>query len=298
MKYYLLHYAKEWGIIMLNIPDEDSLTEDEAGLGSETDYADNRDEYGSEASDADIDDEAVYIHEDEHYGIYKEKRSGYDMNEETGEEEQSGYYMSEETDYEDPSGYDMNEETVELVKAEPPKKSFVKGLIYDLIFYAAVIFICLYIVPNFVIQRTVVDGPSMMNTLMDKDQLYVEKLSYHFNTLKRFDIIVFYPKGRSNDDYYVKRIIALPGEKVQIIGENIYINDELLEEDYGLDPIQNPGRAAAAIYLADDEYFVMGDNRSVSKDSRSSEVGNVKRANIGGRVILRIYPFDRFGFVD
>jgi signal peptidase I len=255
---------------MLNIPEEDSLTEDEIDLGSETDNTYNIDEHSSESTDDIIDESAADIKEDDLVDISEE----------------------------DILGYNIHEETQENVKAGYTKKSFVKGLIYDLIFYAAIVFICLYIIPNFVLQRTVVDGPSMMNTLLDKDQLYVEKLSYHFNALKRFDIIVFYPKGRSNDDYYVKRIIGLPGEKVQIIGENIYINDELLEEDYGLEPIQNPGRAAAPVYLADDEYFVMGDNRNVSKDSRSTEVGNVKRANIGGRVILRIYPFDRFGLVD
>lgn len=178
------------------------------------------------------------------------------------------------------------------------KKSFLKSLIYDLIFYAVLIFVCIYIIPNFVLQRTIVDGSSMENTLKDREQLYVEKISYHFNALKRFDIIVFYPYGRENEDYYVKRIIGMPGEKVQIIDGRIYINDELLEENYGKEPIEDPGRAAEPIYLGEDEYFVLGDNRNRSKDSRSEQVGNVKKENIGGRVILRIYPFDRFGFVD
>lgn len=196
-----------------------------------------------------------------------------------------------------------NDEPVELSDeiisdTSPKNKRFVKSLVYDLIFYAVLIFACLYIIPNFVLQRTIVDGASMENTLKDKEQLYVEKLSYHFDALKRFDIIVFYPYGRENDDYYVKRIIGLPGEKVQIIGSSIYINDKILTENYGKEPIENPGRAAAPIYLADDEYFVMGDNRNMSKDSRNSEVGNVKKENIGGRVILRIYPFNRFGFID
>jgi len=186
----------------------------------------------------------------------------------------------------------------ELTYKQKRKKSLVKGLIYDLIFYAFLTFACIYIIPNFVLQRTIVDGSSMEDTLRDREQLYVEKISYHFNALKRFDIIVFYPYGREHDDYYVKRIIGLPGEKVQIIDGKIYINDELLEENYGKEPIKDPGRAANPIYLGEDEYFVMGDNRNRSKDSRSEQVGNVKKENIGGRVILRIYPFDRFGFVD
>lgn len=173
-----------------------------------------------------------------------------------------------------------------------------KGLIHDLIFYAVLIFICVYVLPNFVIQRTIVDGSSMADTLMNGEHLYVEKLSYRFDALDRFDIIVFYPYGRDNEEYYVKRIIGLPGEKVQVIGSDIYINDEILNEDYGAEKIRDPGRAIEPITLGDDEYFVMGDNRNISKDSRSEEVGNVKKDNIGGRVVLRIKPLSRFGTVD
>lgn len=178
------------------------------------------------------------------------------------------------------------------------KKRRHRGYLYDLLFYLMLIFIVVYILPNYVIQRTYVDGDSMLNTLHDKDQLYVEKLSYHFNTLKRFDIIVFYPYGRGNDDYYVKRIIGLPGETVQIIGSDIYIDGTILEEDYGKDPISDPGRARNPIKLAKDEYFVLGDNREISKDSRNAVVGNIKRDNIGGKAILRILPLERFGTID
>jgi signal peptidase I len=138
----------------------------------------------------------------------------------------------------------------------------------------------------------------MENTLHDGEQLYVEKLSYRFDALKRFDIIVFYPYGRENEEYYVKRIIGLPGETVQIIGSDIYINGEVLEEHYGKDPIEDPGRAAEPIQLGGDEYFVLGDNRDISKDSRTEEVGNVKKENIGGRAIFRIKPLSKFGPID
>ncbi len=189
-------------------------------------------------------------------------------------------------------------DTEELAEPEIKGKSNAKGFLYDLIFYAVLIFVCIYILPNFVIQRTIVDGSSMAETLHDGEHLYVEKLSYRFDALDRFDIIVFYPYGRENEEYYVKRIIGMPGETIQIIGSDIYINGEILSEHYGKDPITDPGRAAIPITLGEDEYFVMGDNRSVSKDSRSEEVGNVKKENIGGRAIFRIKPLSKFGTID
>lgn len=193
---------------------------------------------------------------------------------------------------------DTPEDTPEEEEPETKGRSNAKGFLYDLIFYAVLIFVCIYILPNFVIQRTIVDGSSMANTLQDGEHLYVEKLSYRFDALDRFDIIVFYPYGRDSEEYYVKRIIGMPGETIQIIGSDIYINGEILEEHYGKDPITDPGRAAEPITLGEDEYFVMGDNRSVSKDSRSEEVGNVKKENIGGRAIFRIKPLSRFGTLD
>ena len=180
---------------------------------------------------------------------------------------------------------------------EKKPKSTAKSIIYDLIFYAVLIVVCVYVLPNFVIQRTIVDGASMENTLHNGEQLYVEKVSYHFDALDRFDIIVFYPYGRENEEYYVKRIIGLPGETVQIIGSKIYINGEVLEENYGKEPINDPGRAEEPITLGDDEYFVLGDNRNISKDSRTEEVGNVAKENIGGKVVLRIAPLSKFGTV-
>src|SRR5690554_3208821 len=162
-----------------------------------------------------------------------------------------------------------------------------KRFLFDLLFYAVLIFACVYIIPNFVLQRTIVDGESMEATLSDGDHLYVEKISYRFDMLKRFDIIVFYPYGRDYDDYYVKRIIGLPGETIQIIDSKIYINGQILEEDYGKEPILDPGRAIQPITLGEDEYFVMGDNRNISKDSRYPNVGNVKKENIGGKAFFR-----------
>ena len=98
--------------------------------------------------------------------------------------------------------------------------------------------------------------------------------------------------------YFIKRIIGLPGETIQIDEEgNIYVDDALLEENYGKETILDPGRAIEPIKLGKDEYFVLGDNRNNSSDGRDPVVGNIKRENITGRAWLRIYPFHKFGFV-
>lgn len=194
------------------------------------------------------------------------------------------------------------QETKESGKKENKVVEFIKELaIYCLIFIAV-----LYLVPNYVCARTVVDGPSMKNTLHNRDSVLLDKLSYHIVEPKRFDVIVFYhfmdpenPDKKDKDAYefYVKRIIGLPGETVQIVGDEIYINGELLEENYGKDPITDEGRATEPIVLGEDEYFVLGDNREVSVDSRYESVGNIKKDWIVGKVRVRVYPFDSMGII-
>ena len=180
----------------------------------------------------------------------------------------------------------------------PKQKRKVISIILELLMYVIIIYACVYFIPTYVMQRTFVDGPSMENTLHDKESLLVDKIVYKLSGLKRFDIIVFYPYGREEEDYYVKRIIGMPGETVQIVDNDIYINDKLLKEDYGKDPIDYQGLAAEPVTLGEDEYFVLGDNREVSLDSRYEEVGPVTRENIGGRTMIRIWPLNKFGLVD
>ena len=192
-------------------------------------------------------------------------------------------------------GEEKKPNTDDLEKGAGQKVDMKKEIL-SWVFYIAFVLVLTWVIITFVGQRTRVDGRSMMNTLHDGDKLIVEKLSYRFSDPKRFDIIVFPPTGKK--EYYIKRIIGLPGETVQIDENgNIYINGELLEENYGAETIQNPGRAAKPITLGDDEYFVMGDNRNNSKDSRSEEVGNVKRSQIIGRAWLRIWPLNQFGLL-
>lgn len=156
--------------------------------------------------------------------------------------------------------------------------------------YIFTVLLITFLIVKFVAIRTEVIGPSMQPTLYSNDNLITEKLSYRFGDPKRFDVIVF-PFQYAENTYYIKRIIGLPGETVQIDEEgNIYINGEVLEEDYGKEVIKNPGIASNPIYLGQNEYFVLGDNRNDSSDSRDASVGNIYKKDIVGRAWLRFWP--------
>ncbi len=158
--------------------------------------------------------------------------------------------------------------------------------------------LCLvYLVIHFVGQRTQVQGSSMEPTLSTEDNLIVDKISYRFHDPERYDIIVF-PFLGEEETFFIKRIIGLPGETVQIDEEGtIYVDGEVLEDGYGREVIQNPGRAREPIELGKDEYFVLGDNRNDSTDGRDPSVGNIRRENIIGRAWLRIWPLSKFGLI-
>lgn len=160
----------------------------------------------------------------------------------------------------------------------------------SLVLYLFAVFVVTFLILHFVGQRTEVSGSSMELTLSDGDNLIMDKITYRFRDPARFDIVIF---PVDQDTYYIKRVIGLPGETVRIDEEgNIYINGSLLEEDYGIARIENPGRAIESVKLGAGEYFVLGDNRNASLDSRFPEVGNIKREQITGRAWARIYPFN------
>ena len=178
---------------------------------------------------------------------------------------------------------------------EEGKISPLKELLSMLIYIGVVLGVTFLII-TFVGQRTHVSGESMENTLDNGDQLIVDKITYRFRDPERFDIIVF-PFHYKENTYYIKRIIGLPGETVQIADGTIYINGQVLEESYGREVMQDPGIAAEPITLGEDEYFVLGDNRDQSSDSRDPSVGLIHRDEIIGRAWLRIWPLDSFGIL-
>lgn len=169
--------------------------------------------------------------------------------------------------------------------------------IFSTSMYLLVVLCLTYLVITFVGQRTDVSGPSMMDTLHDGESLIIDKISYRFTDPKRFDIVVF-PFKYAEHTYYIKRIIGMPGETVYIDeAGTIYINGEVLEENYGREVIQDPGRAYEPVILGEDEYFVMGDNRNNSSDSRDPVVGSIKRGDLLGKAFMRIWPLDKLGIL-
>lgn len=165
------------------------------------------------------------------------------------------------------------------------------------ILYILIIIGLTYLIITFVGQRTRVSGSSMETTLHNGDNLIVDKLSYRFRDPKRYDIIVF-PYKYEENTYYIKRIIGMPGETLQIKDGYVYIDGEKLTSDiYGNELIEDPQTAEEPVTLGEDEYFVMGDNRNHSMDSRDPSVGVLKKSDLMGRAWVRIYPFNNVGVI-
>lgn len=176
------------------------------------------------------------------------------------------------------------------------REKSVLGELVGWLLYIAVILGLTFLIITFVGQRTRVDGSSMETTLSDGDNLIVDKISFRFRDPNRYEIIVF-PYQYKEHTYYIKRIIGLPGETVQVVDGYVYIDGEQLDEHYGNEVMENAGIAEEPITLGSDEYFVLGDNRNHSSDSRDPSVGILTRDQLIGRAWIRIYPFDQMGVI-
>lgn len=172
-------------------------------------------------------------------------------------------------------------------KNKPENINIVKELVNLLVYILAVMLLC-WLILTFVGQRTEVSGNSMNDTLTDGDSLWINKFTYLFDEPERYDIVVF-PAKDDDDKYYIKRIIGLPGETVWI-GEDglVYIDGEPLEGDtYGKELIDETRRGIAAteITVPENCYFVLGDNRNNSRDSRV--IGCISDGDIIGKAVFR-----------
>lgn len=154
-------------------------------------------------------------------------------------------------------------------------------------------FIIAYVLKTFIFQIAYVKGPSMQPTLYQGQVLIVSKISYRVGEPKRGEIVVINDKLENKD--LIKRVIGLPGETIEIKDGSVYIDGNLLSPDYTDIPTYENGFKKAK--ASDNQYFVLGDNRTESRDSRSDTLGFVKEKNIIGKAVFRIWPLNKMGIL-
>jgi signal peptidase I len=155
---------------------------------------------------------------------------------------------------------------------------------------------CLLVI-NFGVMTSNV-GQSMEPTLASGDRVLTNRLIYKLTEPKRGDLIVFKPNGNENSHYYIKRVIGLPGETVQIIDGFIYIDGEVLVEEIKFEKMIHAGIAEEEMVLGEDEFFVLGDNRNASEDSRNAEIGAIKKQDITSKAWFNTSFGDYFGKIE
>ena len=194
------------------------------------------------------------------------------------------------------------EKIQDIKEAIPQKAEKATNWVTNIIIIAFCIGIAYFLasfVTTYVAHQTTVEGESMEPTLTDGDSVIIQRLSYYFTDPKRYDVVVFpvnYDDASEEKTYYIKRVIGLPGETVQIIDGSVYINNEKLSDDkYAATSINEAGIAESPLVLGENQYFVMGDNRNMSTDSRNSYVGLVNKNDIIGEAWLCTWPLNHFG---
>lgn len=165
--------------------------------------------------------------------------------------------------------------------------------IVEIAIVLAIAFVFVY----FIGMRTSVVGQSMAETLDNGDQILVNRFIYKVIGPRANDVVVFLPNGNEKSHYYVKRVVGVPGDTVQIKEGKVYINGAAFEEKVDVAAMEDAGLAGDSITLGDDEYFVLGDNRNNSEDSRYANIGNVKREYLIGKAWFVVTTGDRFGLV-
>lgn len=155
--------------------------------------------------------------------------------------------------------------------------------IFEMIVGGLVAIFLAFVIVFSVGMRTSVVGDSMEPALYNGQEILMNRVIYKLSSPKRGDVVVFLPNGNENSHYYVKRVVGLPGETIQIKDGSVYIDGVLLDEDEELDKMIDAGIAQNELTLAVDEFFVLGDNRNSSEDSRSGNIGAIKKDNIIGK---------------
>ncbi len=171
--------------------------------------------------------------------------------------------------------------------------------IFSMIFYICVTIFLAFVLIYALGMRTSVIGVSMEPALYNGQEVLINRLIYKLAAPDRGDVVVFLPSGNQNSHYYLKRVVGVPGETVQIIDGYLYINGVIAEEDESYDKMEDAGIASNPITLNSDEFFVLGDNRNNSEDSRSGNIGVVHRDVIAGKAWLELPTGDKkIGLVE
>lgn len=160
--------------------------------------------------------------------------------------------------------------------------------IFEMVIGGMIVIFLAFVIVFSVGMKTSVVGDSMEPGLYNGQEVLINRVIYRLSSPKRGDVIVFLPNGNQNTHFYVKRVVGLPGETIQIRDGSVYVDGVLLEEDETFDRIADPGIAANELQLAVDEYFVLGDNRNSSEDSRSGNIGPVRKDTIAGKAWFKL----------
>ena len=180
------------------------------------------------------------------------------------------------------------------------RKKFNLPLFKEILSYiieCAVVIGIAYTLVSFFGLRTSVVGNAMTDTLVNDEQIFVNRFVYIVSSPKPGDVVVFLPNGNKKSHYYVRRVIAGPGDRVKISDGAVYVNGELYDEKTTVASIEDPGIAADEIKLGDEEYFVLGDNRNNSEDSRLANIGNVKKEYIIGKAWFHFQSIGNMGMI-
>ena len=190
---------------------------------------------------------------------------------------------------------DMN-----LYSKKPKYKKFFKALLIWIVEIVLVI-LAAYLIIEYAVEKATMMGVSMNTTLQDGNKIIINKLAYFRDDPERYDVIVFSQSKTGHGYYNIKRVIGLPGETVEIVNGAVYINGMKLSEEIKTEAMRVAGLAAEPITLGENEFFVLGDNRNYSEDSRFANIGIIVKHDIIGKAWIRLEPFsiiDKINRID
>ena len=178
-----------------------------------------------------------------------------------------------------------------------PERNILTDIILKWVVDVAVVVAIAVFVIIFLGEKISVVGNSMADKIKSGQEILIDKISYELRDIKRFDVIVYKSNLTGEDEYVVKRVVGLPGEEIQIVDSKIYIDGNEINDKYYEGNFES-GYVSDLVQIGENEYFVMGDNRNLSQDSRFEYVGNIKKSDILGRAWMIISPFSKIKIIN